>query len=46
MMSPVFVEKFALPALDWAAALLQAFRHLAQGTLCADPVPACAADSE
>ena len=46
MITPILVEKFALPLLDWTAAIAQALGHAAQGTLCADPVPSRASDSE
>jgi len=44
MISPVLVEKCALPLLDWAYAIAQALGHALQGTLCADPAPASVAD--
>ncbi len=58
MISPILVEKFALPLLDWATAIAQALghaaqgvmtydqRHAAQGTLCTDPAPSRAIDPE
>lgn len=46
MISPVFIEKLALPLLDWATAIAQALGHVAQGTLCADPAPGSVADAD
>ena len=46
MISPILVEKFALPLLDWATAIAQALSHAAQGTLCTDPAPSRAIDPE
>ncbi|HMN34099.1 MAG TPA: hypothetical protein PLI44_07050 [Chiayiivirga sp.] len=46
MIFPVFIEKLALPLLDWATAIAQALGHVAQGTLCADPAPNRAADAD
>lgn len=46
MISPVLVEKFALPLLDWTSAIAEAIGHAVQGTLCADPVPSRASDTE
>ena len=46
MISPILVEKFALPLLDWATAIAQALGHAAQGTLCTDPAPSRATDAE
>ena len=46
MISPILVEKFALPLLDWATAIAQALGHAAQGTLCTDPAPSRAIGSE
>lgn len=46
MISPLLVEKLALPLLDWASAIAKALGHAAQGTLCTDPVPNRLSDSE
>lgn len=46
MISPILVEKLTLPLLDWAAAIAMALGHAAQGTLCTDPAPSRATDTE